>query len=164
MDLEGDPLNYIWFQKLASIDFIAVQDIQKALNEADAVITVTPSQKAYISYNWVKPGTHFSCIGADMPGKQEVDEKLFDKARVFVDDIHQASTVGETQNPIKSGIIDEKHLVEIGKLINSDTYGRTSEKDITIFDSTGIALQDPAVSNYLIKKAEELNIGTTAYI
>jgi ornithine cyclodeaminase/alanine dehydrogenase len=55
MDLEGDPLNYIWFQKLASIDFIAVQDIQKALNEADAVITVTPSQKAYISYNWVSP-------------------------------------------------------------------------------------------------------------
>ncbi len=162
-DIEGDPMNYIWIQKLDSIDFIAVDSIEKALNETEVVITVTPSQKPYIFHNWIRPGTHFSCIGADMPGKQEIDEKIFDAAKVFVDDIHQASSVGETQNSIKSGIIDEKHLIEIGRLINGDTYGRTSEKDITIFDSTGIALQDLAVSNYIIKKAEELKIGTTVY-
>ncbi len=164
IDLEGDPLNDKWIQKLASIDFIAVEHIENALNEADAVITVTPSRKAYIHGNWIRPGTHFSCIGADMPGKQEIDENIFETAKVFVDDIHQASSVGETQHPIKAGIIDEKHLIEIGRLVNNDTYGRTSEHDITIFDSTGIALQDLAVSNYIFKKAEALNIGTTVSI
>jgi ornithine cyclodeaminase/alanine dehydrogenase len=99
-----------------------------------------------------------------MPGKQEIDERIFDTAKVFVDDIHQASTVGETQTAIKSGVVDEKHITEIGNLIKGDTIGRTSDKDITIFDSTGIALQDLAVSNYLIKRAEELKIGTTVYI
>ncbi len=163
-DIEGDPTNNNWIKKIASIDFIAVDNIEQALNKTEVVITVTPSQKAYIFNNWIRPGTHFSCIGADMPGKQEIDARIFAAAKVFVDDIHQASSVGETQTSIKSGMIDEKHLNEIGTLISGDTYGRTSENDITIFDSTGIALQDLAVSNYIIKKAEELNIGTTVSI
>ncbi|WP_089284474.1 ornithine cyclodeaminase family protein [Anaerovirgula multivorans] len=160
----GDLGNCMWLQRIDSVDFIAVDNAAKALEETDTVITITPSRKAYISNEWVMPGTHFSCIGADMPGKQEIDEKIFEVARVFVDDIHQASSVGETQTPIKSDIIDEKHITEIGYLINGTIKGRTSDKDITIFDSTGIALQDLTVSNFLIKKAEELNIGTAVYI
>lgn len=160
----GDSHNGTWLQRIDSIDFIAVDNIVKALEETDAVVTITPSRKAYILSDWVKPGTHFSCIGADMPGKQEIDEKIFDVAKVFVDDIHQASTIGETQTSIKSGTIDEKYITEIGNLINRNTNGRISDKDITIFDSTGIAIQDLAVSNFLIKKSEELNIGTIVYI
>lgn len=164
IDFENDPANCRWLQRLDSIDFIAVDNIAKALNETDVVITITPSKKAYIVNDWVKPGTHFNCIGADMPGKQEIDEKIFDTAKVFVDDIRQASSVGETQTSIKSGIIDEKRIMEIGNIINGNAKGRTSDKDITIFDSTGIALQDLAVSKYLIKKAEVLNIGTSVNI
>lgn len=162
-DIE-DCGNGKWLQRIDSIDFIAADNIVKALEETDVIVTITPSRKAYILNEWISPGTHFSCIGADMLGKQEIDEKIFNAAKVFVDDIHQASSVGETQASIKSGIIDEKHIMEIGNLINGNTSGRTSDKDITIFDSTGIALQDLTVSNYLIKKAEELNIGTTVYI
>ncbi len=159
-----DFKNGRWIQRIDSIDFIATDNVANALKETDAVVTVTSSSKAYILNELVRPGTHFSCIGADMPGKQEIDHNIFAAAKVFVDDIPQASSVGETQTPIKSGIIEEKHITEIGSLINGTIKGRTSDKDITIFDSTGIALQDLTVSNYLIRKAEELNIGTTIYI
>ncbi|WP_273225317.1 hypothetical protein [Geosporobacter ferrireducens] len=86
----GDLGNCKWLQRIDSLDFIAVDNAAKALEETDTVITTTPSRKAYISNEWVMPGTHFSCIGADMSGKQEIDEKIFGGARVFVD-VVQAS-------------------------------------------------------------------------
>ena len=101
---------------------------------------------------------------ADMGGKQEIDEKIFDDAVVFVDDIAQASTVGGTQKAIREGNLCIDQLTEIGHLILGNTRGRQSDKDITVFDSTGISLQDLAVSSYLVAKAEEVNIGTTIQI
>ncbi len=159
-----EPGNSAWIQRVESVDFIAVDNVMKALEEVDAVITATPSCKASILNEWVRPGTHFSCIGADRSGKQEIDEKIFERAIVFVDDIAQASTVGETQSAVRAGIIDRNQLTEIGHLILGRAKGRTSDKDITVFDSTGIALQDLAVSKYLLSKAEEMNIGTVVHL
>lgn len=159
-----DSNNRSWLQRIASTDFIAADSLVKALEEADAVITVTPSRKAIILKEWVKPGTHFSCIGADLPGKQEIDEKLFARAVAFVDDIFQASKAGESQNAISSGIIEPNQLTEIGHLIQGSIQSRTTGKDITIFDSTGIALQDLAVAKHLVSQAEELNLGTIVQI
>ena len=99
-----------------------------------------------------------------MLGKQEIDEKIFDKAIVYTDDIPQATTVGETQHPIKNGIININNLNEIGHLIQGKSKGRVTDKDITIFDSTGIALQDLVVSKYLVSKADEMNLGTIVEI
>lgn len=95
-------------------------------------------------------------MGADTSGKQEIDEKIFDEAVVYVDACAMSSTVGETQNAIRAGIIEKNHLTEIGQLILGDVKGRTSDKEITIFDSTGISLQDIAVSQYIVLKAEEM--------
>lgn len=156
-----DPYNINWKQRIESVEFTSVENPVKALNATDAVITITPSRKALILNEWVRSGTHFSCMGADVAGKQEIDEKIFDEAVVYVDDIAQASKLGETQNAVKAGIVEKNNLTEIGQLILRNVKGRTSDKEITIFDGTGISLQDIAVSQYIVSKAEELNIGTT---
>ena len=155
-----DLKNEKWIQRIETVEFSAVNNIESALSEADAVITITPSHQALMKKEWVKPGTHISCIGADLPGKQELDETLFKTARVFVDDIGQTSKVGEIQTAIRLGLLQKESITEIGTVINGNKKGRLSNQDITVFDSTGIALQDLAVADYILKIAEEKNIGT----
>ena len=153
----------IYFEKLAKkldINFVATNDIEKSTSEADIIVTATPSRKPLIKKEWVTKGTHFTCIGSDMEGKQEIDENIFSIARVFVDDINQAANVGETEVPIKKGIITKESIVgEIGEVILGKVPGRVSKDDITIFDSTGIAHQDLLTANYLIKFAKEEGLG-----
>lgn len=143
------------------VEFEVVTDIEKATGESDIVITVTPSRKAMIMKEWVKPGTHFSCVGADMSGKQEIDEALFGVARVFTDDITQSTNVGEAETAVKKGIIKPEDIIsEIGAVISGDAKGRLSDEEITIYDSTGIALQDLITADYAIKRAEETGVGS----
>lgn len=145
------------------IDYAATDDIQGATGEADIIITATPSHRPLILKDWVKPGTHFSCIGADMAGKQEIDENLFTTARVFVDDVTQAINVGETKAAVQKGLISKDDIVaEIGSVILGRTPGRLSDQDITIYDSTGIALQDLITADYILTKAEEKGVGIVA--
>jgi len=149
-------------QMLKRIDIVfePTQDIQQATEQADIIITATPSRAPMIKKEWVKPGTHISCVGADMEGKQEIDEHLFASTRVFVDDIGQAISVGETEIPYKKGIITEDQIkAEIGSVILNRENGRVSNEDITIFDSTGISLQDLITANYLLEKAAEKEVG-----
>jgi ornithine cyclodeaminase/alanine dehydrogenase len=142
--------------------FEATNDLETAVSASDIIITATPSREPMILREWVKPGTHISCIGADMEGKQEIDEKLYETARVFVDDFNQAASVGETETAVAKGIVSsEEPLPEIGEVIDGAIEGRQSDKDITIFDSTGIALQDLMVSKLALDKAESLGIGDT---
>lgn len=146
-----------------NIEFVATDDIRAATEEADIIITATPSRKPIIMKEWVKPGTHFSCVGADMEGKQEIDENLFAVARVFVDDVAQAVNVGETKVAVKKGLLAKEGIVaEIGSVILGLTPGRLSDQDITIYDSTGISLQDLITADYILKQAEEKGIGTVA--
>jgi ornithine cyclodeaminase/alanine dehydrogenase len=143
------------------VAFEAVRDIKTAAESSDVVITVTPSAKPLILNEWVRKGTHFSCVGADMPGKQEIDENIFASAKIFVDDMAQAVSVGECEIPVKKGVIATGSIIgEIGDLIRGNKNGRTSNDDITIFDSSGIALQDLMTANSALKMAEEKNIGT----
>ncbi|GED30710.1 ornithine cyclodeaminase family protein [Brevibacillus centrosporus] len=147
------------------IEYVATDNIRAATEEADIIITATPSHKPIIMKEWVKPGTHFSCVGADMAGKQEIDENLFSSARVFVDDVTQAINVGETKVAVQKGLITKDDIIsEIGSVILGKTPGRLSDQDITIYDSTGIALQDLITADYVLKKAEEQGIGTIAQL
>jgi len=146
--------------KHEKVGFEAVSDIKSAVGESDVIITVTPSRKPLILKEWVKKGTHFSCVGADMTGKQEIDENIFAGAKIFVDDYKQSVSVGECEIPVKKGTIAEDAIVgEIGELINGDKKGRASDEEITIFDSTGIALQDLMTASRALKIAGEKNIG-----
>ena len=147
--------------KKFDLNFVATDDIEKSTGGADIIITATPSYKPLIKEEWIKKGTHLTCIGADMEGKQEIDENIFSKARIFVDDLEQASHVGETEIPIKKGIIKKEDIAaEIGEVILGTKPGRMSDDEITIFDSTGIAHQDLLTATYTIKIAKEKGLGT----
>ena len=106
----------------------------------------------------IKPGTHISCVGADMSGKQEIDEQILADARVFGDDAQQCFSVGECESAYKAGLLNR--ITEIGEVIAGAATGRMSDEEITVFDSTGIALQDLASAAVILKKAEKQNMGT----
>lgn len=144
------------------ISFEAVTDLEAAVGSSDIIITATPSRAAMIKKDWVQAGTHISCVGADMEGKQEIDEHLFKGNIVVVDDIGQAISVGETETAYKAGLIDQTSIYsEMGDIILKNKPGRTSDEDITIFDTTGIALQDLMTSKIALELADKKNLGIT---
>lgn len=147
--------------KLDSIEYISVQDLETSVANSDIIVTATPSKKPLIMKEWVKAGTHFSCMGSDMSGKQEIDENILKSAKLFTDDILQSVSVGEFEVGINNGTITKEDIIcEIGDVLNGEYDGRTSDNDITVFDSTGIGLQDIAAGYIAIQKAKKINIGT----
>ena len=147
--------------KLDSIEYIPVQDLETSVANSDIIVTATPSKKPLIMKEWVKAGTHFSCMGSDMSGKQEIDENILKSAKLFTDDILQSVSVGEFEVGINNGTITKEDIIcEIGDVLNGEYDGRTSDNDITVFDSTGIGLQDIAAGYIAIQKAKKINIGT----
>jgi alanine dehydrogenase len=142
--------------------FEAVKDIAAATGDSDIIITVTPSREPIIKKEWVKPGTHFSCIGSDMEGKEEIEPEIFEGAKIYVDDINQCINVGEIEIPIKKGIISEKNITGvIGDVITGKATGRDSDEQITIFDATGTALIDLLTGLLALERAEEKGLGQT---
>lgn len=161
---QTDRVFYEEMVKRISVPFEVVEDIASSTAEADVINTATPSKQPLIKREWVKAGTHITCLGADMAGKQEIDGHIFADAKVFVDDITQAVNVGETEIPVQKGLIQVEKLVEIGSVIRERKTGRTSDQDITVFDSTGIALQDLLTAEAILKEAEKNNAGVLADI
>jgi len=141
-------------------EFEVAADLKTAVGLSDVIITATPSRKPLILREWVKPGTHFSCVGADMEGKQEIDGNIFKIAKVYVDDVKQAIEVGETEMPIKQGTISPADIRgEIGDVILGKISGRLSDDEITVYDTTGIALQDLMVAKIALDIARNQNLG-----
>jgi len=148
------------YKEKFDVYFEVVESIEEATKKADIIITAAPSKEAIIKKEWVRPGTHFTCIGADMSGKQEIDESILVDSILFTDDIKQSMTSGEAEKAIKNQLIyKEDYKGEIGAVILDFAKGREQENDITVFDSTGIALQDLIIANYALEMAKEKNIG-----
>lgn len=137
----------------------AQTDVEQAVRQADVILTATPSRAPMIRREWIKPGTHISCVGADMSGKQELEAEILADARVFGDDMAQCLSVGECEAAFREGLLTTL-TGEIGAVITGELPGRTDEHQITVFDSTGIALQDLASAAVILKKAELLDLGT----
>jgi alanine dehydrogenase len=129
------------------------------LNGADVVVTVTPARGAIVMNEWIAAGTHIAALGADKSGDQELDAKILQRARIFVDDIRQCRTDGEINVPLRGGLIKESDIAgEIGEVI-SRKAGRTKDDEITLFDSTGIALQDSATVPLEYERAVAAGVG-----
>ena len=105
--------------------------------------------------DWIKPGTHIACMGTDTKGKQEVDPALVAAATVFTDERAQSVSIGETQHAVAAGLLEETAITPIGAVINGAHPGRTSEDQITLFDGTGVGLQDIAVAEVAARLAVE---------
>lgn len=128
--------------------------------DADLVATVTPARSQVVKAEWIRPGTHINAIGADAPGKQELETTLTLKSRVFVDSYDQASHSGEINVPWMQGLIRRENLAgSIGEVIAGMKPGRSDDREITIFDSTGLSIQDMAVANIAYSKAVRDNSG-----
>ena len=139
---------------------VAVEDVKDAVEGADIVVTTTPSRKPIVSSDWVENGTHFTCIGADAPGKEELDPAILTRAKITVDDWEQASHSGEINVPLSKGIITRQSIWgEIGEIVAGLKPGRTSQDEITVFTSTGLAVQDAVTAELAYKKALAKRIG-----
>lgn len=142
-----------------AIRWTAVDDVRGA-SRAAVVCTTTPSMTPVVMDDWVSPGAHINAVGADGPGKQELDPRILKRARVVVDDWSQATHGGEVNVPLASGEIDEADIDgTLGDVLVGKTGGRSSDEEVTLFDSTGLAIQDMAVASLVYQRAVDTGRG-----
>lgn len=123
--------------------------------KCDILCSTTPVRKPIIKQEWIQPGTHINAVGADAPGKQELDEKIILNARLIVDDLEQAGKAGEINVPVSRGTYSIGQVgATLGEVVAGRKQGRTGEEEITVFDSTGIAIEDIAVAGTVYEKAK----------
>jgi ornithine cyclodeaminase len=131
---------------------------------ADVIVTITSSPEASLKDAHVRPGTHLACMGTDTKGKQEVEPAILARATVFTDEVAQSVSLGEAQHAVADGLIDEGDIVPIGRVLIGEHPGRTSDDEITVFDGTGVGLQDLAVAGAAVRRAVETGVATEADI
>jgi alanine dehydrogenase len=127
---------------------------------ADLVVTVTPGRAVVFEEGRLRPGQHASLMGADGPGKAEIAIAELARVRVFCDDWEQASHNGDLAHAVKAGVIGRDDVTDLGAVLTAQELGRQSPDDITIFDSTGLAIQDLAIALAAIEQAEKLDLPT----
>ncbi|HEY1495471.1 MAG TPA: ornithine cyclodeaminase family protein [Candidatus Solibacter sp.] len=139
----------------------ATGDLRSALRQSDVCITCTPAKKALIFAADVPPGMFISAVGADSPDKQELDQHLLPLASVYGDLLDQCAEVGEFHHGIEHGLVTRHDFRgELGALIAGTVHGRTGADEITIYDSTGTAIQDVAAAVAVYRQAKSAGIGT----
>ena len=126
--------------------------------EADVIVTITSSPAPSLMDAHVGPGTHVACMGTDTVGKQEVEAALLARATVFTDEVAQAATLGECQHAVADGSLAEADITPIGAVIEGAHPGRTSDEEVTLFDGTGVGLQDLAVAAAVVRLAREKGV------
>jgi ornithine cyclodeaminase/alanine dehydrogenase-like protein (mu-crystallin family) len=135
--------------------------VARAADEAlacEVVITVTPGASVLYEEGTLEAGQHVSLMGADGPGKAEVAIDELRRAHLFCDDWEQASHGGELAGAVQAGVIGRADVSELGDVLVGDIDGRRSAGDITLFDSTGLAIQDLAIAKAAYAKAGELDL------
>lgn len=142
------------------IEVKAVDTIKEAVQGVDILLTTTPAREAVVKSRWVDDGTHINAMGADAPGKQELDSHILQKAKIIIDCWDQARHSGEINMPVHEGLVKRSDIPgKIGDVIIGAVPGRTSDNDITVFDSTGLAVQDIVTAWNVYEKALEKGIG-----
>lgn len=126
--------------------------------DCDILVTTTPSREPLVMDRWVSEGTHINAIGADAPGKQELDPAILQRATVFVDDPKQAIHSGEINVPIARGLFGPEQVAgTLGEVVTGQK-GRKRAEEITVFDSTGLAIQDLAIAAIARVSAESIDL------
>lgn len=131
-----------------------VEDAGSALRKAEIIVTCTPSQRAIVGPADVRPGTFVAAVGADSPGKQELDPLLLARSRVVVDSLEQAASSGDLHHALMAGVLQRGDVYgELWELVAGTKRGRASDDEITIFDSTGVASEDVAAAALVYERA-----------
>ncbi len=144
---------------LACCDISFEENVEKVC-DCDILVTTTPVRKPVVKAEWVREGTHINAIGADAVGKEELDPELLIRSKIIVDDVVQAIHSGEVNVPLSKHYISENDIhAQLGEVIAGLKPGRTSDEEITIFDSTGLAIQDVATANLVYERAVVKGLG-----
>lgn len=140
----------------------AASDLEAAVRDSDAVVTCTPSRSPFVRRDWIRPGTFIAAVGADSPGKQELDaDVLAPPAVVVVDLLEQAARVGELQHALGAGLMTAGDVhAELGDLIVGRKPGRTRDDQVIVYDATGTALQDVVAAAEVYGRAVAAGVGT----
>ena len=148
-------------EKETGASVVICGSVEEAAKGADILICPTPSREFYLKKEWVKPGTHIVEVGVDGVGKQEIDPGIFAIAdKVVCDSIAQCLARGETRNAIQAGTFSEDKIYgEIGELVLGLKPGRESEDEITLFDTTGMGIQDNTTAQAVFESAKEKGLG-----
>jgi alanine dehydrogenase len=125
---------------------------------ADVVVTVTPGREIMFAEGSLRPGQHASLMGADGPGKAEIAVEEMVRARMFCDDWEQASHNGDLSHAVEAGALGRDEVTQLGDVLAGIADGRRSDDEITVFDSTGLAIQDLAIAIAALEHAEELDL------
>jgi alanine dehydrogenase len=126
--------------------------------EADVVATVTPGAEVLFPAGSLRPGQHVSLMGADGPGKAEIAAAELARVHAFCDDWEQASHGGEVAHCVEAGLLGRDDVTELGRVLLGEAEGRRSADEVTVFDSTGLAIQDLAIAVLALAQAESLDL------
>lgn len=136
------------------------ETVRDCVQDADIVVTTTPSRKPIVHLEWLKRAVHINAIGADARGKQELEPAILKKAKIIIDDWHQASASGEINVPWAKGLIAKKDIYStLGEVIYRKLKIRDSADAFTVFDSTGLAIQDVSAAQFVYQKALRERVG-----
>jgi alanine dehydrogenase len=125
---------------------------------ADLVVTVTPGREIVFGDGSIRPGQHVSLMGADGPGKQEIAVGELARVRVFCDDWEQASHNGDLVHGVEAGVLEREDVTELGAVLAGNADGRRNDDESTVFDSTGLAIQDLAIALAALERAGPLDL------
>jgi alanine dehydrogenase len=162
LDTDGQPMARAFCDRLAEggIACKPAGSLEKAVHRSDVISTTTPARQPVLQREWLAPGTHINAMGADTAGKQEHEIATLRDSLVIVDDWAQASRLGESQHAVAAGLFtDQQHPRSIGEVIAGTAPGRTDGRQLTLFDATGLALQDLASAELAARTAEERGAG-----
>jgi alanine dehydrogenase len=139
----------------------AAKDLRAALRQSEVCVTCTPARSAYVMAPDITPGTFIAAVGADSRGKQEIDPTLIASAILVVDVLEQCAEIGELQHALAAGLMTREQVhAELGDVVAGRRPGRTHRDEITVFDSSGTALQDVAAAIAVYERARATGRGT----
>ena len=148
------------YARAAGLQAETVADVRSAAAASDVIVTITPAREPIVSAADISPGALVVALGADAPGKQELDVELLARARVVVDILEQAASSGELQHALATGVLAREDVhAELGQIVAGTRPGRTSDDEIFVFDGTGTALQDIAAARLLLDEARLRGLG-----
>ena len=159
-DISPESAQDLKRSKIIDAIFNVCVDVKSCIRDADIVVTTTPVRRPIIINEWLTDGVHINAMGADAPGKQELDPMILRRAKIVIDDWEQASHSGEINVPLKKGIITKSDIyAELGEIIAGKKRVQRKDEEITIFDSTGLAIQDIATAKLIYERAVETGRG-----
>ena len=147
-------------RRLPNLQYQPCANLAQCVRDMDLVVTITPSRRPLVKRAWIAAGTHLNAIGADAPGKQELDWRILRDAMVVVDEREQAIHGGELNVPIRRGQYAPRRIhASLGEILIGRRPGRRTPAALTVFDSTGLAIHDVALGHEIVRRAKQRGLG-----